>query len=441
MKHPSNSTARSTASIPFDMSFLPLAIEFVDKGAHGFGYSDKESMGLVLAMEELFCFYERQSAANSTIEIELEDQEYRLLLSISFRTANPDMRAFNLTWHASPDSDESLEMLGPMIAARSVSSLRLDFGSDERIILRMTRNRDYAAAASVAFPPANLKGNLRLADPSPNDLRHFAAMAATSGNPFIPPFLASPGMAVDMHSAGHLNALLLLNDDWITAGVLCLPLPDPCLELYGPYMFGSDPDDEGLTMLLDEALGRISRTKYHGLIRRQGPLEGYEQFFDFLGDLELTGISGEAGHCSYYYRQLREESGGAIYCSGGLAAFLNDQYERLCLPRQVREGGVEQNRLRDASVLAVELEYARSLAIIRPLCAGKDMAENLVGHLELLKGDGINNFIVEIDTGRSEETAFAAALESSGFTPRLLIPEAGRSDLVIYDHSYRDAKP
>ena len=425
----------ATTRIPFSAQFLPLAMEFIDKGARGFGYNDRETGGLVLAMEELFSFYVRQAAGGSAVEIELEDQGYRLAPTISFRMANPDMRAFNLTWNVNPDSEESLEMLGPMIAARSVSSLRLDFGSDERVALRMTRDRDYPPAGAVALPPSGAAGTLRLSDPSPDDLRHFAAMAAASDSPFIPPFLSRPGMAADMLDAGHLNAILVTRGDWITGGLLWRPLTDSCLELYGPYLFSDDPDDRMLTLLLDEAVGRISRANCRGFVRRQGVLAGHERFFDFLGELEFVGVSGAAAHNTYYYRQLKEESGGVVYCSGALAAFLGEQYDRLCLPRQVREASHDRTRLRDASVLAVELEYARSLAIIRPLCAGKDMAANLTAHLDLLRGEGINNFLVEINTGRSEDTAFATALEETGFVPRLLIPDAGQGDLVIYDHS------
>lgn len=434
MKQQTTRQKLATTRIPFDMPFLPLAMEFIDKGARGFGYNDRETGGLVLAMEELFSFYVRQAAGGSAVEIELEDQGYRLALSISFRTANPDMRAFNLTWNVNTDSEESLDMLGPMIAARSVSSLRLDFGSDERVALRMTRDRDYPPAGVVALPPPGAAGTLRLCDPSPDDLRHFAAMAVASGSPFMPPFLLRPGMAADMFDAGHLNAILVTSGDWIMGGLLWRPMTDACLELYGPYLFSDDPDDRMLTLLLDEAVGRISRTNCRGFLRRQGALAGHERFFDFLGELELSGISGAASHSTYYYRQLKEEGGGVVYCCGALATFLADQYGRLCLPRQVRETVVDHSRLRDASVLTVELEYARSLAIIRPLCAGKDMAANLTAHLDLLTNDGIDNFLVEINTGCGEDTAFAAALEETGFVPRLLIPDAGQGDLVIYDH-------
>jgi len=438
MQQKTISQRSATIRIPFSAPFLPLAMEFVDKGARGFGYNDREAGGLVLAIEELFSFYMRQAAVDSSVEVELEEQGYRLALSLSFRTANPDMRAFNLTWRVSHDSEESLDMLGPMIAARRVSSLRIDFGRDDQIVIRMTRDRDYTPATIVPLPPPDAVKAIRLADPNPDDLRHFASMAVSSGSPFIPAFLARPGMAADMLAAGHLNAIMALSGDWIVGGVLWRPLTDTCLELYGPYLFTDDPDDAILTILMDEAVARISRSRSRGLVRRQGPLAGHERFFDFLGDLEMTGISGNAAHSTYYYRQLREESGGVVYCSGPLSLFLADQYDRLCLPRQVRETGGVATRLRDASVLAVELDYTRSLAIIRPLCAGSDMVANLATHLDLLRNEGVDNFIVEINTGRNEDTVFAEALDETGFVPRLLIPDAGQGDLVIYDHSARN---
>ena len=435
MKQQTTRRKSATTRIPFSAPFLPLAIEFADKGARGFGYDEHETTGLVLAVEELFSFYMRQAALDSSAEIELEDQGYRLALALSFRTLNPDMRAFNLTWRVSHDSEESLDMLGPMIAARSVSSLRIDFGADERVVIRVTRDRDYATANIVPLPPPPAVKTVRLADPGPDDLRHFAAMAASSGSPFIPAFLARPGMAADMLATGDLNAVLALNNDWIVGGALWRPLTGACLELYGPYLFIDDPDDSILTRLMNEAVGRISRSSSRGLVRRQGSLAGYERFFDFLGELKMTGTGG--AHSVYYHRQLREENGGVVYCTGTLAAFLRDQYDRLCLPRQVRESDNATGRMRDASVLAVELEYSRSLAIIRPLCAGKDMAANLEAHLDLLRNDGIGNFIVEINTGRREETAFSDALDETGFAPCLLIPDAGQGDLVVYDHSGR----
>ncbi len=425
----------ATTCIPFHRAFLPLAMEFIDKGGRGFGYKDREVGGLVLAIEELFTFYVQQATGGAVVDIQLEDQGYRLALTISLRMTNPDLRAFNLTWNLNPDSEESLAMLGPMIAARSVSSLRLDFGPDEQVVLRMTRDRDYPPPGPVALPPREGVGTLRLCDPSAADVKHFAAMVTAADASFVPAFLACPDMVADMLSFGHLNVILATRDDWIVGGLLWRPLTDSCLELFGPYRFCDDPDERTLTLLLDEAVARISRTNYRGLLRRQGMLPGHERFFDLLGVLERTGMSGEAALHTYYYRQLKEESSGVVYCGGALADFLSAQYQRLCLPRQLRETTVDLSRLRDASVLAVELEYAHSLAVIRPLCSGKDMAANLSAHLDLLQHEGVGNFQVEINTGRSEDMAFAEALEQAGFVPSLLIPDAGQGDLVIFNHA------
>ena len=422
--------------LPFSADFLTLAMAFADKGARGFGYGDRETGGLVLAIEELFSFYERESTKGSTVEIEMEDQGYRLVLSLFFCLADPDMRAFNLTWNVNHDSQESLEMLGPMIAARTLSSLRLEFGADEKVILRLTRNREYSMAERVALPPSGNTSTLRLLNPSRDDLYHFASMAATYGSPFLPPFLARPEMAADMLESGHLNALLVAGDDWIMGGVLWKPLTDSCLELYGPYLFIDNPDDEAMTLLMDEAVKCISRSWFKGLVRRQGALAGHERFFDFLGEIQLSGKNDV--NATYYYRQLKEESSGVVYCTGNLAIFLDEQYRRVCLPRQIRTAS--NLRLRNASVLAVELENARSLAVMRPLCAGKDLDTNIRAHLDLLHGQGIENFIVELDTGRSEDVAFADALEKNSFLPRLLIPDAGLGDLVIYDHCKLNAQ-
>ena len=427
--------------IPFNAAFLALAMEFAHKGARGFGYGEREADSLVLAVEELFSFYERQAAGGSAVELEMEDQGYRLVLSISFSLANPDMRAFNLTWSVNHDSEESIEMLGLMIAARTLSSLRLDFGTGENVILRLTRDRDYAKAQTVVLPPSDSAAALRLASPNRDDLYHFCTMAVSSGSPFLPPFLERPDMAADMFASGHLDALLILGGDWILGGVLWKPLTESCVELFGPYLFIDDPDDRALTLLMDETVRGISRSRFRGVLRRQGALADHERFFDFLGEIRLNRSNGASANATYYYRQLKEESSGVVYCSGNLAVFLGEQYQQLCLPRQIRAASDCQTGLRDASVLAVELEHARSLAIIRPLCSGKDMAANLSDHLVLLRGEGIVNFIVEIDTGRGEDIAFAEALERTGFVPRLLIPDAGLGDLVIYDHCNQDAPP
>jgi hypothetical protein len=427
--------------IPFKPAFLPLALNFVEGGAKGFGYGDFETRCLMLASDELFSFYAKHAAAGSAVEIEMEDQSYRLLVNISFALANPDMRAFNLTWQVNPESAESLETLGPMIAARTLTGLRPDFGSDDRVVLRLIQEREYPPALHVALPPSGSALTLRIAEPSREDIHHFASMATTQHPPFLPPFLERPGMAADMLAAGHLHALCCWSGEWIIGGVLWKPLTESCQELFGPFVFCPDLEENAISMLLDEVMIRLSRSNSRGLVRRQGPLHDYERFFDFSDEVRLTGQNGETSLTTYYYRQLQEESGSTIYCSGKLSEFLATQYKRLCLPRQLLKSSGLHPSLRDTSVFAVEMEHARSLAVIRLLSDGKDLAANLAAHVELLSAEGIVNFLVEINTSQAEDNAFAGTLEDAGFMPIELIPDAVTGDLVIYHYCTSSLQP
>lgn len=429
---PSAQAPVATARFPFSAGFLPLAIEFVEKAAGGFAFGKKETGGLVLATEELFVFYLDQAAAGTDIELTLENRGYRLILTLSLRLANPDLRAFNLTYRVNPESEASLAGMGPMIAARSVTRLRLDFGADDGLSLQLVRDRDYPPAQAAAPAAVPSSAPMRLLDPTGADIQHFAALVSASGARFLPDFIARPGMAADMLAAGDLSALLAEAEGALAGGVLWRRLSEPAIELFGPYLFAPGGDDALLTHLLDEAVSRIARSGARVLIRRQDRLPGHERFLDFLGELILAGADGTTTAWPHYFRQLREESGGAVYADPQLAEFLRAEYERLCLPRQVRELPAAGARRPGASALAVEFEHGRSLATLRPLCAGQDMAENLAAHLELIGAEGIRNVVFEIDTGRSDDTAFAPALRELGFLPRLLVPDAGRGDLVLF---------
>ena len=123
-------------------------------------------------------------------------------------------------------------------------------------------------------------------------------------------------MAADMLATGALGAILVSVGETLAGGVFWRRLSESTIELFGPCLLFPD-NDVLLTCLLDEAVGRISRSGARGLLRRQGPLRGYERFFDFLGELNLTvaPVTGGAGDrivWSHYYKQLREESGSCL---------------------------------------------------------------------------------------------------------------------------------
>jgi hypothetical protein len=426
----------ASASFPFSIGFLPAAIEFTDKAARGFGFGEAETAGLVLAVEEIFSFYLKQLAAGECIGLLLETDVYQLRLTMSFQAPGADLTAFNLTYRADPNDEASLAGLGPMIAARSVTRLNLDFGDDGRVRVQLTREKDYAPAVPLE-PPARGKpaGPAALHTPLPEDIMHFAALLASDANAAVPAFLNRPGMAADMLASGAIGALLASAGGFVLGGVIWRRLNDSTVVLSGPYVFYDDAREEVFAELLDAAIAEVSRSGARTLLRRQGPLPGFERFFDFLGELKLKRPKGTARGdvvWTHYYKQLREETSGVVYAAPRFAGFLRAEYGRLCLPRQVRETSPGESGRPGASLLSVEFEHRRSLATLRPLAAGGDMAENLAAHLALLKRQGILNVIAELDTGRPGDTAFAPALYASGFSPRLAVPDAGIGDLVIF---------
>ena len=425
----------ASASFPFVASFLPLALAFTENAASAFGFSGKDVSRLVLAVEEVYSFYLDPLADAAVIDLALTNERYRLRLDINFRMTKPRLRAFNLTYRVDPDDEGSLSGLGLMIAARSVTRLSIELGRGEQVGLQLVREREYPPAVlqtRPAAPPPTAA--VRLAVPSREELLYFGGLLATDRDAPLPAFLERPAMAADMLAGGALDGLLASSGQALSGGVFWQRLSESTIELYGPYLLYPDTDDALLARLLDEAIGRISRSGARALLRRQGALRGYAGFFDFLGELELAGSAAdERVVWPHYYKQLREESGGVVYAEPRFADFLRAEYDRLFLPRQVRETSAQAgNSDGEDSVLGVDFEPRRSLATLRLLADGSDLADNLAAHLALLAREGLANVLAEVDCGRGEEIAFVVALYDAGFQPRLLIPDAGRGDLVVF---------
>ena len=427
----------ASASFPFAAPFLPLAIEFTEKAAQAFGFGQREIVGLVLAVEEIYSYYLDQLAGTAGIDLLLDNEHYQLRLDLRFRMAHPNLRAFNLTYRIDPDDEDSLAGLGLMIAARSVTRLSIEFGSDEQVCLHLIREREYPLATPLARPAVPSAAAVRLYAPSREDLRYLGGLLASGQNAFLPSFLERPEMAADMLASDALGAILASVGETVAGGVFWRRLSESTIELFGPYLLFPDSDDDLLTRLLDDAVGRISRSGARALLRRQGPLRGYERFFDFLGELKLASTpgaaaAGEGRLWPHYYKQLREESGGVVYAEPRFATFLRAEYDRLCLSRQVRETSSVSQGSGDVSVLSIDYEHHRSLATLRLLAKGSDLAENFAAHLALLVHEQIGNVFVEIDSGRDEEIGFVSVLYAASFLPRLLMPDAGRGDLVVF---------
>jgi hypothetical protein len=48
--------------------------------------------------------------------------------------------------------------------------------------------------------------------------------------------------------------------------------------------------------------------------------------------------------------------------------------------------------------------------------------------------EGITNILFEMDLGKSWQCHFTQPLLETGFEPRLVLPYAGRGDLIVFQH-------
>jgi hypothetical protein len=65
---------------------------------------------------------------------------------------------------------------------------------------------------------------------------------------------------------------------------------------------------------------------------------------------------------------------------------------------------------------------------------GNDSEKVLEAYVETLQKEEILNIFFQMDLGRPWHCHFTPALLGCGFKPRLLLPYAGKGDLVIFQH-------
>jgi hypothetical protein len=71
---------------------------------------------------------------------------------------------------------------------------------------------------------------------------------------------------------------------------------------------------------------------------------------------------------------------------------------------------------------------------LRPVWDGVDISINLAKHIKVLKGEGILNIFLLIDLGYAWQANLAPAIGENNFMPQLILPYAGKADIVIFQY-------
>jgi len=66
---------------------------------------------------------------------------------------------------------------------------------------------------------------------------------------------------------------------------------------------------------------------------------------------------------------------------------------------------------------------------------GRDFEANLKAHVEAIHEQGLHDILLHLDLSEPWQGALFPALTACGFAPRLLLPHAGASDMLVCQHA------
>ncbi len=417
--------------------FLSLVLAVVENGCHALGAQKGETLRLVLSSEEIFSHLSSILPPKTPLRLNVSSALFYDQVEMAIPVGDIDLKALNLTAGLSPDRESDLEEMGLMIAARSVDFLHVERGDDGGMVFRIIKERSYPKPDTIPDLKLPREGEpLSVRAATPQALKDFSYLLQKHyAAERFPEAFGYPGKLVDMVKSGAYGALTAQDGTGaVGGGVIWRALNPRMVECFGPYVFVEE-DREGLIRdLLDGVVSKIARTSVLGLINRYNPGEMPPGYFEELGTVKDYSKSPEGVDYPYFYRLLEEDLGSKVWAGSEIEPFLAETYQRLVLPREIiviRDVGEHHP---EHSVISAEFEHPQKRVRLRPLWLGKDMAQNLSRHVDAFRKEGISNVLFELDLGISEHALWIPALTEQHFIPRVVLPYAGKGDLVIFQY-------
>lgn len=425
-----------TLNLKASAGLLPVVLQFVEQSALVFAMGRRETLRLVLATEEVFVYLSREVCPGETLEVECRNGLYCTTVTFQFPASELNLRGLNIAQPLGTDLDSLSADVGLVIASRSVDRLTITSERGGRVQLMMRAEKEYETADAPLVPLTEEAGTKVITEGEPETLKLFASMAVgLSRGLIVPPFLHYPGKVVDMVASGEYRALLALDRRQVPrGGILFLPVNEKTVLVYGPYTFRPEEEKEVGSQLLEACIAAVARTRAVGIISVAGLPEWADAYFETLGTVHHREEKGAYRVITFAYRHLHEDAGLVVWSHPDLVTFLEEQHRRLFLAREIRTTRHLGEQRGGASILSAELRRERREAVLRPLWLGEDMAQNVERHVRLLESEGFLNLYFEIDLGVPWQAEVVPAVMEAGFQPRLTLPCAGASDLVLFQH-------
>ncbi|MDP2849407.1 MAG: ATP-binding protein [Humidesulfovibrio sp.] len=452
---PAHSPQCLTLELPPDVAYLPTAASAAENAAQVFGLDRNGTLKLSLAVEEFFAYLCRFAGREEPLRLTLSQGGTFVRVAFRFRAGDVSLRALNFAAQvdlaSGPDSlsDQAAE-LGLLVASRTTDRCSMESSGSGVYVLTAEVDRQYPEAAPLCtpqflIPPISVS---RPEDgPLAKGLLQHAALLAAERYPVraCPASFFRPERFADMVTAGQYQALLAQDATGKPAGLLCWRASGPKSVVFsGPYVFDAAPDrvlaKETARLLAERFLSAVARTEAVCAFSERPTSDVPEGWFESLGSLTLRGEDGEGeSPQAALFRHLREDVGGAVWCHPDLTPFLERQYNLLAFSRDILKAEPTQtHHTTEHSLLATSLDRRRGLAILRPLLDGQDFATNLAAHVSALKEQAQEgpppDILLHLDLSEPWQAALYPAIRGCGFEPRLILPHAGASDLLVCQH-------
>jgi hypothetical protein len=414
-------------------AFLPVATTFTEKAATALGLEEIEALSLTLATEEIF-LHLCQKAPGKAITISCRGGSYFVQVEFEVPVEDLNLRAFNFTSRASLEEESHWEDLGLILASRSVDRFEIWEERGRGLHLIIYKEKKYPPLPETPPPQAHPLSRISLHTPDREELKYFAQMACAYYPAYLlPPFFPYPGKAADMAADGAFKAVVAVDPQGhLGGGILWYWRGSKIIAGYGPFLFNQGPDTPLATNLLDAVLEDIVRTKAVGLLIRYPTPELPFPYFEPLGSFSFFQGRGNPLTITVYFRHLHEDTGSLAWTHSSITPFLQDAFQKMVLPREMREVSDYGEMRNPCSVLSVRFDRRRDLANLFPMRPGADEAKNLADHLSLLQKEGWRNIFFEMDLAKPWQVEFAPALIQNRFRPSLLLPHAGEGDILVF---------
>ncbi len=423
-----------------DMAYFSLAMSFVEESASAFGMDPADTLRLRLAAEEIFTYLAGSDYRGSGVSVTAEDGLYCVETKFLLAAPRADIPIFRVTETgeaSEPGTD--LAHMGLIIATRFVEHLDLLFTDGLGHGIGLTKEKTYPPSEDHAIIPVPPLPRYRIIRPEGEILkllvRQVTAYYRASS---YPPAMEFPGKVADMIAEGRYCSLAAIDGQAdVGGGIFWHNSGSRMIEAAGPYVFGQPMEHGMAEALVARLLTEVAKTDALCLTDAYATPELPDEYFESLGSIDRVTQDGHREPRPLYYRHLKEDPGFSVWANADLAVFLRKEYERLCLARDIRITSNEGETKPPHSLFSLRVDRAQGNATLRPVWDGRDASAVLGEHVRLLRAEGFFNLFFEIDLARPWETELYPILVHRGFAPRLILPHAGKADLVVFQHQDR----